>query len=134
MGFVDVHVKFQTFILVELVGYGMDVLEIWLKNSAFVRFTNLQHPISTCGFLVSVSIDPNKFGSEKMVFNCLMVGIKLKNNFIGLYAGDKVGEVRIFNRRQGVEVISYFVIQLIILQAFVKFRDFEYLINMKAIF
>jgi hypothetical protein len=110
----------------------VDVLEIRLEDSALVGLSDLQQEASATILFVVVAVGPGNDGAEKVVLYGL-VGVEAENDVVRLPPGDKVGEIGIFESRQGIKVKRNFLIKLIFLHALVVFGDFEELVHMKTI-
>lgn len=63
-----------------------------------------------------------------------MIGVVLEEDVVGLGAGEEVGEVGVFNGREGVEVEGDLAVELVFLEMLVELRDFVELVHVEAVY
>ncbi|PON75462.1 hypothetical protein PanWU01x14_040870 [Parasponia andersonii] len=132
---IEVHVQLQIpSSLLDLISYGTNMLKIRFQDSPLIGLAYHEDQVSTIDSLALVLVHPDEFGPEKMVLDSL-VGVEPEDDLVGPFPGDEVGEIRVLNRSQRIEIFGDLSIELILLHGvLVDFRDLERLVDMEAIF
>lgn len=129
-GGVHEQAQFTLSLLFDLVGDGVNVLEIRTEDSSLVEFSDLEN--ERFGAIGVDFVEPEYGDTEKMIFDDL-VGAQGENDVVLVLPCNEVGEVRVFDRRERVQVERDLCVKVIVLQGFVEFWDSEELVDVERV-
>lgn len=127
-GSVGVGVDEETQVAVPLLdfsGDGADVVEVGAEDSASVGFSDLED--EGCGF-----VGPGNGGSEEVVVDGL-VGAEGEDDVVVGGASEEVGEIRVLDGREGMQVEGEVSVEMIVLHGLVELWDSEELVDVEPI-